>query len=576
MSWLLGGINVPASTKQRVRGLAHQSPSLLFEQSNELFYMAAGGHPETCLTSPKSSSEEGWAVVGLGLHPSGSSTSILSVDVWEKVLSDPPGPLASQNGHFVAFKWSNGAYSFFTDCLGIRTLYYTRRNGCILYSTRLDWLSHLSGHSSVDFNIFGSQWLTFNQLSSQCPITNIERLEAGGSIHISATGEMDTHATPWTPSWTPSSIADLSDALTPFTSPKFPSPYTLSLGLSGGLDSRLLLALSARSQFPETHTFGPASSADVHIASAIAEQINTKHHRFHETLPDTSSCLSLLRNNVAHNQGIVPASAVHGLHYFEALNHQEISIIDGGFGEIARRQFLNRVLYKGRHALLSEQFAKAIPLFFVARAPLFQDEINLIMRQGAINQLSLLWENLPSHKDIGFENKLDLLSLRTRLPNFFGYEQNRLDSQLLSYMPFAQPGVLERVFGLPLFNRKNGRAFRSLIRQHLPWLTQYPLAKGDETVPFGTPPLMATVWFKLKSKGSSRSTNKEQHNFLYRLKSYALDTLSSQHVREYSPYNMPLIEQKIQGYYKGDQTNASFVDWWLTFETWRQCISSGS
>ena len=573
MSWLLGAVNVSTSIMNEARGLAGQTPLLFVQGTSSPFLLAAGGLPETCLQMPSLSADSGWVVSGVGTKQDGQLSTVFGTADWHHVLSHKPSDLLTQNGHYAAIHWDAQGFHCFTDPLGIRTLYFTRSDNGVIFSTNLQWLAKLSHAHDLDYEVLGSQWLTFNQLSTSSPIQGIQRLGPGGYLYVNKTGYFRTTETPWTPSWNTSNKKDFLGAVTAYSSPRLPGNLSLSLGLSGGLDSRLLLASRYVTNPPHAHTFGPNYEPDVKIAFRIAKDLQLQHKILHDGIPSEAECLNLLKQQVLGNNAITTASAVLGLRYFDTLHANGYAIIDGGFGEIARRQFLNRLLLKGKNHLLKEDFTKVLPLLYTPRPEIFNKATLQIMQEGALKQFIALWHELPAHKEIGLENKLDLLSVRSRLPNFFGFEQNRLDSCILSYMPFAQPDVLDLVFGLPIKLRKNGKLFKGLIRKGYRPLTSYPLAKGDTTVPFITPALLATGLVKTKKRVQRSSTSAARHFFLQKLKTYALDMVNSGDVREYPAYNIQTIQDRVTNYYNGDQAHANFVDWWLAFDSWRQQVS---
>ena len=568
MSWLLGAVNVPNSVILEARGLIDQTPSLFIRDASPTFLVAAGGLPATCRHVTSSDGSSGWAVTGIGLQQATDHCAVLDDRQWHQLLSTPELNTASIGGHFVIARWDRKGIHCYTDSLGVRTLYFKRVENGVVFSTRLDWIARLTHSQEIDFRVFGAQWLTFNQLNEACPLYDLERLPAGGHLYINRTGYSRTQITPWSPTWRETGIDDFKAVLGRFSNPRLPGNTSLSLGLSGGLDSRLLLAFTL-DKSPAIHTFGPSTSPDVQIASTIAHDLLLEHRIIHEAIPDESECLRLLNEHVLHSHAITTASASLGLRYFDRLQKDGLAMIDGGFGEIARRQFLNRLLIRGKKQLTNKDYETALRHLYTPRPPIFNKGTQRALHEGALEQFINQWQSLPSQNEIGLENKLDLFSIRTRLPNFFGYEQNRLDGYILNYMPFAQIPVLECTLGLRLNQRRNGRIIRSLIRRMHKPLTRYPLAKGSTRVAFSMPPLMATGLNRLR-KQLKHKPNPQQQLFLQRLRPFILDTLHSRDVREYEAYDYPLIEEKITSYFKGQSQHAGFLDWWLSFEVWRQ------
>ena len=576
MSWIFGfnGTSLSPALRERLVAL-HDDP--LHSSEGRTHYVATGGLPETCHVGVLPEAPEGgWAVVGLGLRRHEDHCSFLDTDAWGTLLNQPAPEVAGLDGHFVALRWQAGRVEAFTDSLGARTLYLTSLPEGIAFSTRLDWLATLRGGVAIRFEAFGAHWLTFNQLSTTFLAHDIRRLGPGG--HALCTGQhLDVNEHPWTPeiAETDRQGEAFARTLSALVHPWTPARRALTLGLSGGLDSRLLLAIRLQdTPIVQTHVFGPEDHPDVRIARRLAQQEGLRQYHFDEPIPDVDTCLDLLRSQVAQTQAVSAASSVLGLRYYGDLYAQRLVMIDGGLGEVARRQFMNRLLRRGRAALRSGDPAAILPYLRVPRAEIFNPEVLATMERGAQQQIAALWQALPDPRTIGEENFLDLLGIQTRLPNFFGFEQNRLDGVIQNYMPFAQPSLLRALFQMPLSLRRNGRLFRHLIRSQRVSLARYPLVKGGVTYPFQLPTAPAYVWTKLKTRLGQGYTDTARLRFLETLKPFALDAVQSQAVRTYPAYDYARLTRLVEEFYQGRSDLASEVDWWLAFERWRRTLGS--
>ncbi len=576
MSWILGfnGTSLSPALREKLVAL-HDDP--LRRGESRTHYVAMGGLPETCHVGVLPGDPEGaWVVVGLGIQRHDDHCSFLDADAWGALLNQPTPDLAGLDGHFVALRWRADRVEAFTDALGVRALYLTSLPDGIAFSTRLDWLAALRGGVTIRFEAFGAHWLTFNQLSTTCLARDVRRLGPGG--HALCTGQhLDVTEHPWTPEITEADCQGEAFArtLSALVHPWIPERRALTLGLSGGLDSRLLLAFRLQdTPIVQTHVFGPDDHPDVQLARRLAHQEGLRQNHFDEPIPDVDTCLALLRSQVAQTQAVSAASSVLGLRYYGDLHARRLVMIDGGLGEAARRQFMNRLLRQGRVALRSGDPADNLPYLRVPRAEVFNQETLATMERGAQQQIAALWQALPDPHAIGEENFLDLLGVQTRLPNFFGFEQNRLDGVIQNYMPFAQPSLLRALFQTPLSLRRNGRLFRRLIRSRRASLARYPLVKGGVTYPFRLPTAPAYVWTKLKTRLGHGFTDTTRLRFLETVKPFALDTVHSQATRAYAAYDHARLTRLVEGFYQGRSDLASEVDWWLAFEMWRRTLGS--
>lgn len=572
MGWILGyvGPTLPPEAEVRMHQLATDHR---YHVERDGHVVWAGGISTTCrFLSIPGDAYDGALVIGLGFEKKERKTRPLDEASWEHRLSQPSPSLHDLDGHFVAVRWSAVRWEAWTDVFGVRTLYVTPWHDGIAYSTRLDWLCRCCGRSEIDLSAFGGHWLTFNQMTTDALVQQVDRVgPSGRATWDSHTGYQVSHR-PWTP---PAGETGLhfESALRAFMRPALPEGATLSLGLSGGLDSRLLLSLLPETTAVQVHTFGDPAHPDVRLARRIAADLNVSFRHLHAPVPDADVCLELLREHVAQTQVVSPASSVLGLRYYEMLEDANCWVIDGGFGEVARRQFMNRLLRRGHKALRRLNVDGVLPHLRVNRADVFSDDVVQHMLAGARQQLERQWATMPLPEEIGLENHVDLLGVRARLPNFFGYEQNRLDSLATCYMPLAQPSVVRSVFSLPMRDRKAGRLVRQLIHQHRPALTQYPLVKGSATYPFRFTPEWAYLWTKAKSLFGSSYVDTKQRAFLDRLRPFALDVLASTEVRNCSLYDRDKLEGLVNGYYLYEQQKlAGEVDWWLAFECWRTAL----
>jgi hypothetical protein len=194
------------------------------------------------------------------------------------------------------------------------------------------------------------------------------------------------------------------------------------------------------------------------------------------------------------------------------------------------------------------------------------------MHRGTLVRMASLLQEMPQINEIGVENFLDLLAVRTRVPNFGGPEQSRLDTQILNYMPFAQPSYLRSIFRLPIALRKNGRLFRSIIRDQNSALTRFPLVKLGTTFPFPLHTIPAYVLCKLKGRLGHRFADGSSHKILMHLREFIQDTAHSQTVRSFDAYDHDAIIRIVESYYAGDEGLSRSLDWWLSFELWRQSL----
>ncbi|MBI1806649.1 MAG: hypothetical protein HYR76_06310 [Ignavibacteria bacterium] len=428
----------------------------------------------------------------------------------------------------------------------------------------------------VDIDSLSSHWLTFHQLSSGSLVDGVKRLGPAGMARCtSASLCLEGHK--WELPHDEMRGMSLESVLMALVNPMLGRSQTLSLGVSGGMDSRFLLCLlrGCPHQTYHIHTFGHPDDPDVHLAKRIAKGEQLSYLHLHESIPDVDQCLKALKEYMAYNCATEPASSVLKMRYFPHIHELDRVVIDGGFGEIARRQYFNRLLRLGKQAFHSGDPRKIAPYFRVHRAKIFNEEIIRSMESTIVQHIDYLWTQMPDMIQIGDENFLDLLAIRTRFPNWGAYEQSRMDSMVLNYMPFAQPSFLRKMFQVPVQVRKNGRLFREIIKRRSPSLASYPLVKGGTTYPFGMSTLTSQLWTRLKKKVGITFKNVMPVKFLHHLSEFVKDTAHSREVKNSSLYDHSYIVKIVDQFYHGKLELATEVDWWLAFEVWRQGIVNG-
>jgi hypothetical protein len=348
----------------------------------------------------------------------------------------------------------------------------------------------------------------------------------------------------------------------------------VSLGLSGGLDSRVLLSLlSQQAEQPfSVHTFGEREDPDVAIALRIAAHENFEHKYFHDPIPPADDCVRAMKEYVRQTCVIEPVSSFLKLRYYGNLHTMKRIVIDGGLGEIGRRQYFNRLLVFGRDALLRGDVQAVVPLISRGRARIFHDDLSRQMQTSAEKHLEKLLHERPGIDEIGAENFLDLLVIRTRLPNWAAYEQSRTDGLVVSYMPFAQPSFLRQLFQIPVDLKRNGRLFRMIIQNNYPQLSRYPLVKSGSVYPYRSRSFTAAVRTKLSSTLGISYHDPTAKKLLHKISDFVQDTVRSVQTRSYGGYNSRKIEKMVEEFYKGKEGLAHQIDWWLSFELWRESL----
>lgn len=576
MSWIFGAINAREDVN-KIKNVLKEKP--LFSYDNNIVSIFSSGNSETCFSENNINHSKGWVSVGTGIIEDDSNFSICNKEKWSTFLSHKEVDIQNIFGHYVIIKWDEKNLSIYTDQLGLRDIFISKTGNKLYFSTRIDWLTKLV-KSEINFETFGSRWLLFNQISTESVLSNIKRLSSGESAEIDLRNlAINYTSNDFIPSFDDSnseiSIDQFSERLDRLIQIPLSTNRKISLSLSGGMDSRVLLSLllkNVKFDLWDAHTFGKEDHPDFTISKKIAEQFKFIHNGFNRERqsPDTyidelnDFCVETIVNNSA-------SSIVQLNNYMMLKDWKDITIIDGGYGEMWRREFYNGLLIKAKASVFERNYEKILPHLELFKADIFTEETNDVMWKGCKNQLEEIFERLPAVEKIGVENWLDLLALKARLPNYFGHEQSRIDAVVQTYMPFIQVPLLKDLFAVPINKKKNAKLFRQIIKKNSSDLSKYWLAKGNITHPFSLTMIQSRLWNMVNKK---MNINQPQKNpkveFLQYLGDYVYDVLSSKSVKEAGCYDYRKIE-KILNYFRiNPDTGVNELDWLLSFEIFRK------
>lgn len=603
MSWFLGAFGLGAGDVWR-SDLEERALEPLLVRQSEGGCLLTGGLPATCLRSGTTGGERGgWVVVGTATEETAAGSSLLGEAGWRSRMEGASPDLAGLAGHFAGLRWrdphaSDPVLVGFVGPLGIRSLFYVRvrpsgegpsggmgrapGSSHLLVSTRPDWLARIAGCPRIDFSTLGSHWLLANQLADDALLEGVERLGPGRRLVLDR-GEIRISGSSWEPAATRAGGRDrgmerdgrldgrgqpgerLARAFR--AGVRLRDSNGISIGLSGGLDSRTVLA--AAKPGAGTHTFGPLGTADAVVARTLAKKLGLDHEQLWEPVPDGDACVALARDHALRTCAISPGSAALRLRFFARLHEAGVTVLDGGFGEIARRGYYRRLVREAPGALQGKNAGRILSFLRVPRAHCFGEEVFGTMQEGAARDLERVLEELPEVPERSTVDLAELMAVRTRLPNFFGREQARMDGAVRSVMPFARPELLEAVFRTPVDLRTSARWARDLVWRRARPATDVPLARGDVLVPYGMPDEAAFLWSRLKRTAGWSYPDPTRWRFLDRIEDWARQTVRTRAVREYGPYDYGYLRTLVDGYYRGAHRRARELDWWVAFECWR-------
>lgn len=564
MSWFFGIISRENLNKQNLP-TAHTLS--VIPLNGRVLTFASGGNETTLFHSSTANSLK-WAVSGVGINNKYSSYKLMDQNDWD-LWTASENHSNQPDGHFAAITKNNNLIALKTDKLGLRDIYLYHDKDKIVFSTHIDLLSKYIP-LQIDFSQFGGRWILLNQLSVKSIFKNVIRITAGAQAGIDLNSfEIKISKEDWLPGFVKRDTAkdEICKIIESLISFPIESGMNISLSLSGGLDSRIILAYLLRLSKTRwnTHTFGDPMHPDSLIAKSLAANFNFSHESVFRPNVNNYTIDDLGRFSASMNLNTPATACLQMDNYFKIKNKHEI-IIDGGFGEILRREFLNKLLWRCKGDLMKGNSEKILPFMKLFRADIFNEDIVFQMETGALQQLSELLTSLPSLNDIEIEDWLDLFSIKTRLPNYYGPDQTRLDGIHVDFMPFAQLSFLSTLFSLPIKYRRNGKLSKENIRKIGHKTAKTPLAKGNTIIPFFMNSFQSRAWSLLQRKfNNNLYKDTYSADMLIYLKEYILDIVNSKTIRENSLFNYRKVKNIADGFYSGKLQYTNQLDWWLAF-----------
>ena len=567
MSFFLG-IYGSYSKKEESFILSKFSLHHLIKESN--FILGFDGIPETLRVNVDT--KKGFVVCGIGISAEGNK--ILNTDDWKIILSNTSSNIAKLNGHFAAVSFAENKIILFNDTLGLREIYYFKNKNVIYFSTRLDFLSQLTRNNDPNIKTLSSSWLLTNHFGYGSLVKNIERLAPGGLLEIVEDNFSVSNPNSYRPEFANSfedhNIKSILEKLTLLPSKE---NKNLSLALSGGMDSRVLLAFLLINQGTfSVHTFGDMQQPDAIIAKRISDSYKIQHYFFKNEIPQIKLLIDYLKNMIGQTLLTMPASETLHMKNHSAVYSQNKFIIDGGYGEILRREVLNKVLLLDKEAVVHKDFAKLIPHLHSRRADIFKDEIVADMKIYLIDELETACAALPDSMTIGVEHWLDFFAIKLKCPNVNGPGQSAMDALAPGYMPFTQKILLDAGFLLSASSKKNGKIFKAILSENNLNLTKFPLVKNQITYTYGSSSLFARTFVRIKKQLGNVYEDPTRVIMLNLLEEYFHDLINSTEFHRCELYDLDKIKNIVNGYYSGNKSYSDQLDWLLTFELWRQSL----
>jgi hypothetical protein len=588
--WLSKGTDLGEAEIRRREGRMREnvgrSPGLTL--ANPRMILMGGGLPETFSAKSYDSHgvSQGWVVCGIGIRHDADSFSILGEDDWERLFRNESylDEISKINGHYAILTWNGNHINVIADALELRKVYIADTPDSVFVSTRLDSIVSMLDNPHLDVKELASFWTLVNSMSDNCFVKGVTRLGPSGHVSIKD-GKIQHSWHHWLPK--KSQQGSVTTMLEKLTALPIAEGHKLTLGLSGGIDSRTLLALLAHS--PEgswcVHSCGDKDNLDILVAKELARKIRVHHYVEYYEIQRTDtvdSVVNSLKDYVLRTEMSDSPFGYQKLRLFSDLQSRGYWMVDGGYGELLRRSYAKKLYAGGKQAIINRDASRLIDYFMFPKSKIFTADIQQLFIRESGDQLQKSIEAMPEEPGEDIGNWLDLFHIRYRLKNFPGNSQAVYDGHIASYMPYAQDAILSLFLTLDSNQRTNNKLNRKTVEKNFSELRGIPLVKSGTVVPYWTSrnAFVTKVWAKVHSKIAHRQINHDlpfRSEALLFIKEFVLDRIRSNDVANCSYYNYVELSKRAVNFYETpNNSDARFIEDWLMFDFWREKFDSCS
>lgn len=411
--------------------------------------------------------------------------------VLEQISSSGLDCLQHLRGSF-NFAWWNAAQRRLVvanDKLGQRPLFWGSRDNTFTFGSNLAQVL-AAGFVSRDIDVEGFADLVYFEymLGERTLFTNVRMLGPGtilafcnGNVHCERYWRIDQLEP--TGTYNTQRLDELHHAFDRAVRRAIRSDITCTVGLTGGLDSRCILASAMAQHLPfVAHTSGQATSTDVVLGQELASMTATEHH---VELLASDRAGHYLVPMVLHQNALVATLHDHPCQLFDAAPIFDAEVLGIG-GEFVRSFWLTRK----NNTISSIADAQA----FAQRRLLGQQKLEAFkpIWRREWQQIGEYTPRRHINDRIGEyalqdepASALDFFYLDERCRKFLNKAILVARTHEEVYLPFLDHEWVEAIAHVPIAERLKHRIQVDLIRRTNPKLLDVPYAKT--MIPFSTP-----------------------------------------------------------------------------------------
>src|SRR5512146_899233 len=132
MSWIFGFSGNLSEQKKLSLSSIYPPPILKIDKPR--MFIAAGRNEYTLSYS----AEQRWIVTGLGIEIESDRSKMMLKQDWEKRIAG--NSVRDLHGHYLLVKWDDDKINFYSDPVGLRTIYFYKDKTGVYFSSNLEWI----------------------------------------------------------------------------------------------------------------------------------------------------------------------------------------------------------------------------------------------------------------------------------------------------------------------------------------------------------------------------------------------------------------------------------------------------
>ncbi|MDD3052113.1 MAG: asparagine synthase-related protein [Candidatus Cloacimonetes bacterium] len=529
-----------------------------FEYLSDLTFILADGLNDNFYTK---NSDEGFVVSGFGFDQ--IDLSIIKGSDWERIINGKS--FDDVSGIYSLVYWKDNNVFLKTDKLGLSSFYILKHEFGTVFSSRLDWLVYFY-EASINQNALSLKLTLSHMFTETTILNNIEQLSHCGSATINS--EVVTSYKFWYPAEEFYSYEKLIKKLRLLLGN---IKHKISLGLSGGIDSRTILALFPHYKELVTHTIGEPADYDLIIAKKISRELNLKHFEF---FPNPAECNNLFRKAQSlflESEMNIPFEGIEFYDNLSDLYRYGYWLIDGGYLMYLRRTAHNKILFKHKTKMLHNKMDNLFLEFKIPDSKVLNN--NIINMDSARDLFSEMLKSLPLPSVITPENWIDLFHQRYRYAYCCSPIQRIFDKLIPNISLGANEILLNLFYSIPLKVKSDCRLNVKIISDFKKELLKFPFARWNTTTPVIRGKYMPYLYSKMKIKLFGAYVSQVQNLSFMAIKEELLSFFDSSDIDD-QVFNVPYITDQINLLKNNRSFNMKDVEKWFKLQTWFNHVSS--